>query len=246
MARASPRGAADAKLSAHGDRRRRHLRPHRRPARVPRRDPPDRRRARGAAGRRDRRQGRVPVGHPQAVRRARPARPAVRRRVRRHRHRHADAQPRGRGGRARVRVERADPDDPGARHAADPAVRHRGAQAALPAALRERRVVAGLRAVRARGRLRSRRHDHPRRARRRRVGDHRHQELDHQPRRRRLLRRVRQDRPGRRPLARHQRVRGRGRPARASPSASSSTSSASRARRPASRSSTTSACRPGT
>ncbi len=44
--------------------------------------------------------------------------------------------------------------------------------------------------VRTRGRLRSRRHDHPRRPGRRRVGDRRNQELDHQPRRRRLLRRV--------------------------------------------------------
>ena len=39
-----------------------------------------------------------------------------------------------------------------------------GAQAALPAPLRQRRVVAGLRAVRARGRLRPGRDDHPRRS----------------------------------------------------------------------------------
>ena len=45
------------------------------------------------------------------------------------------------------------------------------------------------------------------------LGDQRHEELDHQPRRGRLLRRVRQDRPAGRALARHQRVRRRGRPA---------------------------------
>ena len=36
-----------------------------------------------------------------------------------------------------VRLDRADPDGPGARHAADPAVRQRGAQAALPAEVRD-------------------------------------------------------------------------------------------------------------
>ena len=77
-----------------------------------------------------------------------------------------------------------------------------------------RRVVAGVRAVGARGRLGSGRHAHPRRPRRRRVGDRRDQELDHQPRDRRLLRRVRGHRPRCRPFARDHRVRGRGRPAR--------------------------------
>ena len=46
------------------------------------------------------------------------------------------------------------------------------------------------------------------------MGDRRDQELDHQPRDRRLLRRVRGHRPRGRPLARDHRVRGRGRPAR--------------------------------
>ena len=55
-------------------------------------------------------------------------------RARRHRHRDADAQHRGRGGRQGVRLVRPDPDDPGARDAADEAVRHRRAEAALPAA----------------------------------------------------------------------------------------------------------------
>ena len=85
---------------------------------------------------------------------------------------------------------------------------------ALPAQVRDRRVVAGVRAVRARGRLRSRRHDHEGRARRRRVGHQRHEELDHEPRDRRLLRRLRRHRSERRPLARHQRLRRRERPSR--------------------------------
>ena len=78
--------------------------------------------------------------------------------------------------------------------------------------VRVRRVVAGLRAVRARGGLRPRRDDHQGRQGRRRVGRHRDQELDLEPRDRRLLHRLRQDRPERRPLARDQRLRGRGRP----------------------------------
>ena len=45
-------------------------------------------------------------------------------RVRRHRHRHADAEHGGRGDRQGRRLVRADPDGAGARHAADPAVRH--------------------------------------------------------------------------------------------------------------------------
>ena len=118
------------------------LRALRRPCGLPRHDPPDRARAGRPAGGRDRRQGRVPVGSAQAVRRAGPARPAVRGGVRRHRHRDADAQHGDRGGRQGVRLDRADPDGAGARHAADPPVRLRRAQAALPAALRERRVVA--------------------------------------------------------------------------------------------------------
>ena len=60
----------------------------------------------------------------------------------------------GRGDRQGVRLERPDPDDPGARHAADPALRLRRAERALPAQVRDRRVVAGLRPLGARGRLR--------------------------------------------------------------------------------------------
>ena len=139
----------------------------------------------------------------------------------------------------RLRLDRADPDAAGPRHAADQALRHRGAQAALPAQVRVRRVVAGLRAVRARGGLRPRRDDHQGRQGRRRVGRHRDQELDLEPRDRRLLHRLRQDRR-RAPAARAGSAPSSSRPtAPASASASSSTSSASRARRPASRSSTT-------
>ena len=58
-----------------------------------------------------------------------------------------------------------------------------------------RRVVAGVRAVRARGRHRPGVDAHHRRARRRRVGHQRHEELDHERDDRRLLRRVRRHRP---------------------------------------------------
>ena len=184
---------------------------------------------------------RVPVGHPRAARRAGHPRPAVRRGVRRHRHRHADAADGGRGDRQGVRRRRADPDDPGARHAADPAVRLRRAEAALPAALRDRRVVAGVRAVGARGGLGPGARCAPRAVRDgdewvingaknwiTNAGD------------RRLLRRVRGHRP--RAARRITRVRRRDGPRRASRSPSSSTSWGSRARRPASPSSRTSAC----
>ena len=78
--------------------------------------------------------------------------------------------------------------------------------------MRLRRVEPGVRAVGARRRLGPGRHAHQGRARRRRVGDRRHQELDHQPRRRRLLHLLRGHQPRRRPLARNLRIRGRGRP----------------------------------
>ena len=104
---------------------------------LPLHDPAARAGADRAARGRDRRDRRVPVGHPPPARRAGRARAAVRRGVRRHGHRHADAAGRGRGARARVGGVRADPDGPGARHAADRALRLRRAQAALPAALRD-------------------------------------------------------------------------------------------------------------
>ena len=161
-------------------------------------------------------------------------------RVRRHRHRHADAQHRRRGDREGVRLDRADPDGPGARDAADPALRLRRAQAALPAPLRQRRVVAGLRAVGARGGLGPRRDAHERRAATATSGSS-------------TARRTGSPTSGsptstsssRSPTARA----GASPPSSSRPtgpasaSASSSTSSASRARRPASRSSTTSGSR---
>ena len=52
-----------------------------------------------------------------------------------------------------MRLERADPDDPGARLAADHAVRHRRAEAEVAAAPGDRRDLAGVRAVGARGRV---------------------------------------------------------------------------------------------
>ena len=144
---------------------------------------------------RDRRAGRVPVGRAQAARRAGHPRPAVPDRVRRHGDGHADAEHGGRGDRQGRRVVRADPDGAGARHAADPAVRHRRAQGAVPAAVRDGRVVAGVRAVRARGRLGPGGDEDDGGQGRRRMGDQRHQELDLEPRRGRLLHLLRGHRP---------------------------------------------------
>ncbi|CAA9477511.1 MAG: Acyl-CoA dehydrogenase, short-chain specific, partial [uncultured Solirubrobacteraceae bacterium] len=164
--------------------------------RLPRHDPRDRAGEDRSSVGRDRRDRRVPVGHPQAPRGERHPRAAVRGGVRRDRHRHAHAPDGRRGDREGRRLVRADPHGPGARHAADPALRHRGAEAALAAEVRDRRVVAGVRAVRARGRQRPGLDAHARQARRghRRVGHQRREELDHQRGHRRLLRRLRDDR----------------------------------------------------
>ena len=62
----------------------------------------------------------------------------------------------GRGDRQGLRLQRPDPDGPGARHAADQALRLRGAETALAAQVRERRVVAGLRALASPRRARTR------------------------------------------------------------------------------------------
>ena len=94
-----------------------------------------------------------------------------------------------------MRLLGSDPDGPGSRHPADPAVRLRGPEAALPAEVRERRVEPRLRPLRARGGLGSRLDADQRPPRRRRVGDQRDQELDHQRRDRRLLRGHGIDRP---------------------------------------------------
>ena len=79
--------------------------------------------------------------------------------------------------------------------------------------------------------------------RRRRVGDQRDQELDHEPRDRRLLCRLRRDRHGGRALARDHGVRRRGRPSRVQRRQARAQARASAARPPASRSSTACACR---
>ena len=143
--------------------------------------------------------------------------------------------------------QRADADGPGARHAADQAVRHRGAQGRASCRVRDGRVDAGVRAVAS-----------PRRARTpaamitRAVRDGDEWVINGTKNwitnlgDRRLLRRLRGHRPGGRPL-RAASARSSSRPTGpASASASSSTSWASAARRPASRSSTTSASRPRT
>ena len=157
-----------------------------------------------------------------------------------HRHGHADAEHGGRGDRQGRRQLRADPDGAGARHAADPAVRLRRAEGAFSAGLRQRRALPGLRPVGAGGRFGPGRHADHGGAGWRGMGHQRHQELDLQPRRRRLLHHLRRHRPrdsaGSRPSS--------SRPtAPASASASSSTSSGSAPRRPASRSSRTCGCR---
>ena len=217
-----------------------HVRALRRPCRLPRHDPPDRARAGRAAGGGDRRQGRVPVGPAQAVRRAGPARAALRRGVRRHRHRHADAQHRGRGDLEGVRLDRPDPDGAGARDAPDPAVRHRRAQAALPAEVRERRVVARLRAVGARGGLGPGRDAHHRASATATSGSSTARRTGSPTSASPTSTSSSRSRTARAGASPPSSSRPTGP---ASASASSSTSSASRARRPASRSSRTSASR---
>ena len=180
------------------------------------------------------------MGPPQDPRRAGHPRPAVRRGVRRHRDRHADAPDGGRGACQGVRGGRAHPHGPGARDPPDPALRLGRDEGAIPSRLRDGREVAGLLPLGARRRLRSRRHAHDRQAGRLRLDHQRHQELDHQRRDRRLLRRLRLDRSREPP---RDSVRGRERRATASRSPSTSTSLASTARPPASRCSRTCACR---
>ena len=98
-------------------------------------------------------------------------------------------------------------------HAAGPPVRHRGAEAALPRPRDRRREDLLPRDHRARRRLGRRGHPHARRARRRRVGDRRREDLHHQRPPRGLHRARGEDRPGRR-ARRHQPVPRRHGPAR--------------------------------
>ena len=111
--------------------------------------------------------------------------------VRRHRHRHADLPARRRGAELGRRHRR-----PGAGGAVAGRDRDRagglaGAEAALPAALGQRRVDRRLRADRGRLGLGRAGDAHDRPPRRRRLGDRRQQALHHQRRRRAHLRRVR-------------------------------------------------------
>lgn len=105
----------------------------------------------------------------------------------------------GRGDRPRRRVVRTHPHGPGARVAADPALRLRRAEAAVPAEGRHGRERRGVRVVGARGRLGSRVDEDPRRPRRRRAGHQRIEELDPEHLGGGLLRRLREDRPRLRP-----------------------------------------------
>ena len=95
------------------------LPPDRRAARAARRGPPDRPRAGRAAGRRDRPDGRVPVGPQGAPGDPGHPRPALPGRVRRPRCRPAHDLPRDRGAERCLRHDRADPGRPRARRAAD-------------------------------------------------------------------------------------------------------------------------------
>ena len=131
--------------------------------------------------------------------RARAARPVLPRGVRRP-GRRLLLQPRARRGDGPLEVRR--PGDGRRRphghgDAADPPVRHRGAEAALPRARDRGREDQLPRDHRARRGLRRRRHPHPRGPRRRRVGDQRREDLHHQRAPRRLHRARREDRPAR-------------------------------------------------
>ena len=94
-----------------------------------------------------------------------------------------------------VRDERADRRRAGARRARVQALRQRRAEAALPAAARERRDARRVRADRARLGLRRGRDAHRGAPRRRRLRPRRLEALHHERRRRRRLRRLREDRP---------------------------------------------------
>ena len=130
--------------------------------------------------------------------------------VRRRRRRHAHVRAPGRGGRPRVRLVVVVRDHLEARDDADP----HGRQSRAPSSLRPTRRVRGaageLLPVRARRRERRREHEHASGARRRPLRAARHEGVDHERRRQRPLRRLRQDRPGSRAPG-DQRVRRRAR-----------------------------------
>ncbi len=156
------------------------------------------------------------MGRRRALPRARDLRPPVRRGVGRHRHRDAARPRRDRGGLQGVRDERPAARGAGARLARAQARREPGAEGAVAAAARDRRVALRLRADGGGIGVGLRRDAHDRAARRRRVRPQRHQALHHERRRREALHRLREDRPDGRPRGhlgvprrrRHARLRG--------------------------------------
>ena len=133
--------------------------------------------------------------------------PHVARGVRRGRRRRARGLHRHRGGRAGLRVVLAHPGGQQAGLAAARHRRERGGQDALPHAARGGGVDVLLRAVRARGRFRHRRDEEPSGARRRRLGAHRAEVVDHQRRCLRVLHGPRGHRPRRPARQQHHGVR---------------------------------------
>ena len=140
------------------------------------------------------------MGHGRALPRARDLRPPLRRGARRLGHGDAARPRRDRGGLEGLRDERAAARRPGARLARPQARRFAGAEGGVPAPARQRRVAARVRADRGRLRLRLGCDADDRSPRGRRVRPQRQQALHHECGRREPLHRLREDRPGRRPL----------------------------------------------
>ena len=149
------------------------------------------------------------MGHRRAVPRERPVRDHVRRGVRRDRRERAADARHDRGDLEGVRDERADHRRPGARLARHQARWERGAEGAVPAEARDRRVACGVRADRARLGVGQRCDAHDRGARRRRVRPQRRQAVHHERRRCVGVRRLREDRSVERPSG-HLGIRRRG------------------------------------
>ena len=135
--------------------------------------------------------------------RARPARPDHPRAVRRRRPELRLLRPGGARGRARrLRLPLDDERAVVAGDGADQRVRHRGAEAEVPAQARHRRVDRLLRPHRAEPRLRPRQHGHAGEEGRRRLRAHRQQDVDHQLADRRRVRGLGQGRRRRDPRLR--------------------------------------------
>ena len=154
-------------------------------------------RARGVSQRHDRRRDLSRDG------RARPARLDHPRAVRRRRHELRLLRPgRARGRARRLGLPLDDERAVVARHGADQRVRHRGAEAEVPAQAGERRMDRLLRPDRAEPRLRPRQHGHAREEGRRRLLAQRQQDVDHQLADRRRVRGLGQGRRRRDPRLR--------------------------------------------